>query len=170
MPLRSPRLIACQDRIVPLLCSVLSWYKIPYQGTCILILMGQQKSSSCRGGQLLKAGGFMTLGQHVLFVYLSSCHTQVKTVPIEPSCLLYYFTISTYFLFCLHVAQKCSSCPHGERLTPHFTSNCPKFPFPNFFSLLLHVPSQLLREAVKRKMLFSFQKAAEINVFLCLYY
>ena len=65
MPLRSLRLIACQDRIMPLLCSVQSWYKIPYQGTRMLILVEQQKSSSCCGGQLLKPEGFMPLGQQL---------------------------------------------------------------------------------------------------------
>lgn len=31
----------------------------------MLILVGQQKSSSCQGGQLLKAGDFMPLGQQL---------------------------------------------------------------------------------------------------------
>lgn len=65
MPLRSPRLIACWDRIMSLLCSLQPWYKIPYQRTHTLILLGQQQSSSCQGGQLLRAGRVMPLGQQL---------------------------------------------------------------------------------------------------------
>lgn len=64
-PLRSPRFIACQDRIMPLLCSVQSWYKILYEETHKLIFGGQQKSSCSQGGQLFEAGTAMPLKQQL---------------------------------------------------------------------------------------------------------
>lgn len=175
---------------MPLLCSVQSWYKIPCQGASLLILVRQEKSSSCQGGQLLKAGVFMPLRQqlelavqpqnHITWLFSSGkglmfylfSSVLLHFIPKWNHCPLDQdaFSITSPFpslFFSLCMLQKSSSCPHEERWTPHFASNHPEYSFLNFISLLLHVPPQLPREAVRKEMFFSLQKAVQINIFLC---
>lgn len=96
--------------------SVQSWYKIPCQGTSLLILVRQEKSSSCQGGQLLKAGGFMPLRQQLVLAVQPQNHiTWLFSSGKGPM-----FTCFLLFFFILYPNETSAHWTKMPFLLPHY--------------------------------------------------